>query len=95
MSEDSPLIAYSYFLLSCREDELSKLSSDLEKQPKLASRKSYIDRIKEITKNSGKQNADIENILKDTRELQLASNSIQERLHRTYAIVDEMVFRYN
>lgn len=67
---------------------------DLEKQPKLASRRSYIERVKEITKNSRKQEADIEQILKDTRELQLESNSIQERLHRTYAVVDELVFRY-
>ncbi|KAH0997817.1 hypothetical protein GBA52_021681 [Prunus armeniaca] len=76
-----------------REEELSKLSMDLAKQPKLESRRSYIERVKEITKNSRKQEADIEQILKDTRELQLESNSIQERLHRTYAVVDEMVFR--
>ncbi|KAJ0047034.1 hypothetical protein Pint_03758 [Pistacia integerrima] len=76
-----------------REDEYSKLSAELEKQPKVASRRSYIERVKEITKNSRKQDADIERILKETRELQLESNSIQERLHRTYAIVDEMVFR--
>ncbi|PON86337.1 Coiled-coil domain-containing protein [Trema orientale] len=76
-----------------RKDELSELSKELEKQPKAASRKSYIDRVKEITKNSRKQETDIERILKDTRELQLESNSIQERLHRTYAIVDEIVFR--
>ena len=91
---DSLLDVYWYCLPLCREDELSKLSLELEKQPKLASRKSYIERIKEITKNSRKQDADIERILKDTRELQLESNSIQERLHRTYAVVDEMVFRY-
>lgn len=60
----------------------------------MASRRSYIERVKEITKNSWKQDADIECILKETRELQLESNSIQERLHRTYAIVDEMVFRF-
>lgn len=76
-----------------RKDELSELSKELEKQPKVASRKSYIDRVKEITKNSRKQDTDLERILKDTRELQLESNSIQERLHRTYAVVDEMVFR--
>ncbi|CAN6559064.1 unnamed protein product [Malus baccata var. baccata] len=81
------------FEIRKREEELSKLSTDLEKQPKLASRKSYIERGKEITKNSRKQEADIEQILKDTRELHLESNSIQERLHRTYAVVDEMVFR--
>lgn len=80
-------------LLECRKDELSELSKELEKQPKVASRKSYIDRVKEITKNSRKQDTDLERILKDTRELQLESNSIQERLHRTYAVVDEMVFR--
>ncbi|XP_027336158.1 coiled-coil domain-containing protein 22 isoform X2 [Abrus precatorius] len=78
-----------------REEEHLKLHADLEKQPKLASRKSYTDRIKEITKNSGKQDTDIERILKDTREVQLESNSIQERLHRTYAVADEIVFRYN
>uniref|UniRef100_M4FAA2 Uncharacterized protein n=1 Tax=Brassica campestris TaxID=3711 RepID=M4FAA2_BRACM len=29
----------------------------------------------------------------ETRELQLESNSIRERLHRSYAVVDEMVTR--
>ncbi|KAK3021536.1 hypothetical protein RJ639_046484 [Escallonia herrerae] len=76
-----------------REEELSQLSTELEKQPKLPSRSSYIERIKEITKNSRKQDVDIERIVKETRELQLESNSIQERLHRTYAVVDETVFR--
>ncbi|XP_065862727.1 uncharacterized protein [Euphorbia lathyris] len=76
-----------------REVEHSNLLVDLENQPKLPSRSSYIEQIKEITKNSGKQDADIERILKETRELQLESNSIQERLHRTYAVLDEIVFR--
>ncbi|GFP84112.1 coiled-coil domain-containing protein 22 [Phtheirospermum japonicum] len=76
-----------------REEELLKLSSDVEKQPTLAPRRSYIERIKEITKNSRKQDNDIQRILKDTRELQLESNTIQERLNRTYAIVDETIFR--
>ncbi|KAK9268943.1 hypothetical protein L1049_000709 [Liquidambar formosana] len=76
-----------------REEEHSKLSADVKKQPKVANRRSYIQRITEITKNSRKQDADIERILKETRELQLESNSIQERLHRTYAVVDETVFR--
>ncbi|RYR45300.1 hypothetical protein Ahy_A07g031137 [Arachis hypogaea] len=77
-----------------REEEQSKLSADLAKQPKSSSRKSYTEKIKEITKNSRKQDADIERILKETREVQLDSNSIQERLHRTYAVADEIVFRY-
>lgn len=76
-----------------RDGERSKLSADLENQPKLASRRSYIQRITEIAKNIRKQDADIERILKDTRELQLEYNSIQERLHRTYAVVYETVLR--
>ncbi|XP_018813451.1 coiled-coil domain-containing protein 22 isoform X2 [Juglans regia] len=76
-----------------REEEHSQLCAELERQPKTACRNSYIQRIKEITKNSRKQDADIDRILKETRELQLESNSTQERLHRTYAVVDEMVFR--
>ncbi|KAI3928625.1 hypothetical protein MKW98_024226 [Papaver atlanticum] len=76
-----------------REEELSRLTVELKSQPKGASRKSYIQRITEITKNSRKQDADIERILKETRELQLESNSIQDRLHRTFTVVDETVFR--
>ncbi|XP_010552356.1 PREDICTED: coiled-coil domain-containing protein 22 isoform X3 [Tarenaya hassleriana] len=76
-----------------REEERCKLHSELEKQLKAAPRKSYIQRIKEITKNSRKLDSDIQRILKETRELQLESNSIQERLHRAYAVVDEMVLR--
>ncbi|KAK8542601.1 hypothetical protein V6N13_136836 [Hibiscus sabdariffa] len=76
-----------------REEERLKLASDLKKQPEVASRRSYIERIKEITKNGGKLDSDIERILRETRVLQLESNSIQESLHRTYAVLDEIVFR--
>ncbi|XP_076918543.1 uncharacterized protein LOC143579010 [Bidens hawaiensis] len=76
-----------------REKELSNLAAEVERLPKMATRRSYIERIKEITKNSRKQDIDIERILKDTRDLQLESNMIQERLHRTYAVVDETLLR--
>lgn len=82
-------------VLKIREEELSKLSQDLKKQPKLPPRRSYIERVTEITKNSRKQDNDIQRILKDTRDLQLESNTIQERLNRTYAVVNETVFRYS
>ncbi|CAG7867826.1 unnamed protein product [Brassica rapa] len=39
------------------------------------------------------QKSDIQRISGETRELQLESNSIRERLHRSYAVVDEMVTR--
>ncbi|ONK79338.1 uncharacterized protein A4U43_C01F5350 [Asparagus officinalis] len=76
-----------------RELECSTLLAELQKQPKLPPRKSYIQRITEITKNSWKQDADIARILKETRELKLESNSVRERLDRTYMVVDETVFR--
>ncbi|XP_060188259.1 uncharacterized protein LOC132617303 [Lycium barbarum] len=76
-----------------REDELIVLSAKAEKLPKLVRRRTHIQRIEEITKNSRKQDVDIERILKETRELQLESNSVQERLNRTHAVVDETVFR--
>ncbi|CAE5960264.1 unnamed protein product [Arabidopsis arenosa] len=76
-----------------REDERCNLYNELERQPKVAPRKSYIHGIKEITKNSRKLDTDIQRISGETRELQLESNSIQERLHRSYAVVDEMVTR--
>lgn len=76
-----------------REEDCTKFAYDLEKQPKVESRRSYIERITEFTKNGRKLDADIERILKETRELKLESNSIEERLHRTYAFVDETVSR--
>lgn len=76
-----------------REDEIVKLSTDIRKQPKSAPRRSYIEQINEITKNSRKQDIDIQLILKDTRELQLESNTIQERLNRTFAVLEETVSR--
>ncbi|CAA7409623.1 unnamed protein product [Spirodela intermedia] len=77
-----------------REEECSRLATDLENQPKIPLRRSYLQRITEITRNSRKQDADIEQIIRDTRELQLESNSINERLHRAYAVVNEAVSRY-
>lgn len=82
------------FFSGYREEEHSKLSAELENLPNIASRKSYIQRITEITKNSRKQDADIDRILQETRQLQIESNSIQDRLHRTYTVVDETIFRY-
>ncbi|CAH8306184.1 unnamed protein product [Eruca vesicaria subsp. sativa] len=76
-----------------REEERCNLYTELERQPKAAPRKSYIHNIKEITKNSRKLDSDIQRISGETREVQLESNSIQERLHRSYAVVDEMVTR--
>ncbi|XP_021740756.1 coiled-coil domain-containing protein 22 homolog [Chenopodium quinoa] len=76
-----------------REEECAKLTGEMKQKPKVASRRSYIERITEITKNSRKLDTDVDRILKETRELKLESNSIEERLHRTYAVVDETILR--
>ncbi|CAN4102594.1 unnamed protein product [Withania somnifera] len=76
-----------------REDELIVLSAKAEKQPKLQPMRTYIQHVEEIKRNSRKHDIDIERILKETTELQLESNSIQERLNRTHAVVDETMFR--
>lgn len=86
---------FTCFMSSYRDDEIIKLSSDIGKQPKLAPRRSYIEQINEITKNSRKQDTDIQLILKDIRELQLESNTIQERLNRTFAVLEETILRSN
>jgi len=76
-----------------REEEEVALSLELENAPKVATRNTYIERITELIKNSKKQDADIARIIHDTQQLQRESNATQDRLHRTYAIVDEIVFR--
>lgn len=86
--------SYSVWLSFHREEEVLKLSIEVDQQSTFTSRRSYIDRIKETTKYSQKHDRDIERILKETRELQLESNSVQESLHRTYAVLDETIFRY-
>ncbi|CAM8958750.1 unnamed protein product [Rhodiola kirilowii] len=79
--------------ISRRTEERFKLLADLEKMPKVAPRRSYIQRINEITKNSRKLDADMERILQETRELQLESNLTRESLHRTHAITSETILR--
>ncbi|XP_074564529.1 uncharacterized protein LOC141821065 isoform X1 [Curcuma longa] len=76
-----------------REIEHAELLAELDKLPSNFPRKYYIDRVTEMTKTNRKQNTDILRISKDIREVQLDSNSAQERLHRTYAVVEETVFR--
>ncbi|KAG6520855.1 coiled-coil domain-containing protein 22 homolog [Zingiber officinale] len=76
-----------------REIEHAELLAELDKLPSNFPRKYYIDRVTELTKTNRKQNTDILQISKDIREVQLDSNSAQERLHRTYAVVEETVFR--
>ncbi|KAH7285178.1 hypothetical protein KP509_33G016700 [Ceratopteris richardii] len=76
-----------------RNEQNSLLAQELDKRTKVSSRSSYMKRIRELIKNSKKQDTDISHIIAETRELHRESNANQERLKRTYAIVDELVFR--
>ncbi|MCO5604446.1 hypothetical protein L7F22_058612 [Adiantum nelumboides] len=79
--------------LQQRDKQNELLEQKLAKSMKGPSRSSYVGRITELIKNSKKQDADILRILDETRDLQRDSNANQGRLKRTYALVDELVFR--
>ena len=74
-------------------DEHSRLVIELEKQPKVPQRRSYLQRIAEITKNYHKQDFDIEQIMRDIREVQIETNSIMDRFHRVFSVLNEAILR--
>lgn len=80
-------------IAALREQEEVALASEL-KSLKGAARSTYVRRITELVRNSKKQDADITRIINETRTLQRDSNAAQDRLRRSYALVDEIVFRY-
>lgn len=79
--------------LRVREEQAWTLESELKEISSRAKRSSYVHRITELVKNSQKQETDIAKIITDTRVLQRDSNATNDRLRRTYALVDELVFR--
>lgn len=56
-------------------------------------RSSYTRRILEIIGNIKKQNDEIKNILKDTREVQKEINSLNGQVDRSFTLSDELIFR--
>lgn len=79
--------------LRVREQQAWTLETDLKEISSRPKRASYVHRITELVKNSQKQETDIAKIITDTRVLQRDSNATNDRLRRTYALVDELVFR--
>lgn len=79
--------------LRVRELQAWTLETDLKEISSRPKRASYVHRITELVKNSQKQETDIAKIITDTRVLQRDSNATNDRLRRTYALVDELVFR--
>lgn len=79
--------------LRVREEQAWTLETNLKEIFSRPKRSSYVHRITELVKNSQKQETDIAKIIADTRALQRDSNATNDRLRRTYALVDELVFR--
>jgi predicted nuclease with TOPRIM domain len=79
--------------LRVREGQAWTLETDLKELSSRPKRSSYVHRITELVKNSQKQETDIAKIITDTRALQRDGNATNDRLRRTYALVDELVFR--
>lgn len=53
----------------------------------------YTSRINDIVGSIKKQKNDIENILRDTREVQKAINTLDGQLGRQFTVTDEMLFK--
>lgn len=64
----------------------------MEKAGGLANRQYHTDKILEGQQNVRKQNADIDKVLLDTRELQREIAQLTDTLSRSFTIVDELVF---
>lgn len=70
-------------------DQKSELSSTEKETP----RHTYTRRILEIVASIHKQKKDIQKILEDTRETQKITNQLRQRIDRTFAIADEVIFK--
>eukprot|EP00899_Mesostigma_viride_P008100 jgi/Mesvir1/17291/Mv07693-RA.2 len=80
-------------LCRVREEQQAALTEQLNKLPHHVDRGLYVRRIMEIIKNIKHQDACIQQIVGDTRELQRGINASQEALQRVHALTDDRVFR--
>lgn len=69
-----------------------RLSEQLEKIDRGKSRSDFTNRILEIISNIKKQEKDIENILRDTRQLQKEINIQSGQLDRQFTATDDLIF---
>ncbi|XP_051009802.1 coiled-coil domain-containing protein 22-like [Acomys russatus] len=77
-----------------RKDEVYKqLVMELETLPKDVSRLAYTQRILEMVGNIRKQKEEVTKILSDTKELRKEINALSEKLERTFAVTDGLVFK--
>lgn len=77
-----------------REEQYKQLLAEYEGATKTVQRNTFVHRIMEIIKNIKHQEADICNIIRDTREVQREIKTATEQLNRVHAQIDEVVFQY-
>lgn len=69
------------------------LAQQLERIDRGKTRSDFTNRILEIISNIKKQEKDIENILRDTRQLQKEINTQSGQLDREFTAVDDLIFK--
>jgi len=79
--------------LQAKEERYKSLKEEYEKLPKNLNRGTFISRISEMVNKVQKHNSMINSHLTETREVQRNINSSNQKLGRTYAVTDELVFR--
>ena len=79
-----------------RSEEHTQLTAALEATgvtQQEGSRQLFLRRLMDLTRNRKKQEIGIADISTDTRALQRESNAAQERLKRSFTVVDHLIFR--
>ena len=79
-----------------QEDVINKTDSQLQIElsqiKRVTKRSAYTSRIVDIIKSIKKQNKDIDEILKDTKMLQKAINSLEGQLQRQFTVTEDLIW---
>lgn len=79
--------------LQSKMEAHQRLSQQLDRIDRGKTRSDFTNRILEIISNIKKQEKDIENILRDTRQLQKEINTQSGQLDREFTAVDDLIFK--
>lgn len=76
-----------------KDATIKQLAANLESVQDQMGRTSYTRRIMELVRNIGKQKADIEKVLIDTRAIQKDISQLEEKITRIHVETEEMIFK--
>lgn len=94
----SSIKAIKQTILDIQEDVRNKvqvqqqLQTELSQIKRITERSAYTQRILEIVKSIKKQNNDINDILKDTKALQKAINTVEGQLQRQFTVTEDLIW---